>query len=254
MVPTSAISISIKKLENELGCPLFTRSANKICLNSNGRIFMETVSSALSMIEKAKERVSPIDENLSESIRLLIRCERSLAHRTILDFKQKHPRVSFHLTHSYIQHNILDYDIVIDELSSEYKSFIPKALISEKIRIAAAKSNPLCNKELCLYDLRYQPFILLNTGGSLNRITKEYCHKAGFEPNVVIESDDPMYIRRFVKADFGISLYPEKSWDELDQDICFLNVIDFDYTRTTYAYLNNQKMLSPIVRNFFDYL
>jgi LysR family transcriptional repressor of citA len=37
MVPASSVSAAIKRLEEELGCSLFDRTANRITLNENGR-------------------------------------------------------------------------------------------------------------------------------------------------------------------------------------------------------------------------
>ena len=39
MVPTSSVSAAVKRLEKELGCELFDRSANKITLNDEGKSF-----------------------------------------------------------------------------------------------------------------------------------------------------------------------------------------------------------------------
>ena len=41
MVPTTSVSASVKRLEKELGCPLFDRYANKIKLNREGERFLK---------------------------------------------------------------------------------------------------------------------------------------------------------------------------------------------------------------------
>ena len=42
-VPATSVSAAIKRLERELGCPLFRRSYNSIALNEKGRLFLESV-------------------------------------------------------------------------------------------------------------------------------------------------------------------------------------------------------------------
>ena len=37
MVPPSSVSVSIKRLEKELGCELFERKSNRLVLNKKGR-------------------------------------------------------------------------------------------------------------------------------------------------------------------------------------------------------------------------
>ena len=47
MVPPSSVSLSIKRLEQELGCPLFDRTGNRIRLNDNGRTLQNALATAL---------------------------------------------------------------------------------------------------------------------------------------------------------------------------------------------------------------
>ncbi len=254
-VPTSSVSASIKKLETELGCSLFDRSANKVTLNQRGKVFFESVNSALFLIEDGVFKISSVSEEGPQIIRLLIRSERSFINKKLNEFKKMHPGVIFRFTHSYLAVDSDQYDIIIDEFSEQYKGYTRNLLISEKIRIAASSKNPLVSKTLKLRDLENKSFISLISGSSLNRITKKLCREAGFNPNIIIESDDPHYLRKYIKDDFGIAIFPEKSWEnDIDKSIAFLNVVDLDYTRITYVYLNEDKTVSPIVRRFFDFI
>ena len=42
-IPASNISQTVKRLENELGTTLFTRNANRISLNAQGKEFYEAI-------------------------------------------------------------------------------------------------------------------------------------------------------------------------------------------------------------------
>ena len=55
-VPTSCVSQSVRRLEKELGCELFFRSANRISLNENGKRFYGGVQRALNALEEAKNK------------------------------------------------------------------------------------------------------------------------------------------------------------------------------------------------------
>ncbi len=253
-VPTSSVSISVKRLEKELGCQLFHRQANKIKLNENGEIFYNHVKSALNLLETGREKISFHNEIVTEEIKLLVKTERSLINEKILAFKNENPHVIFKLTHSFLDVNYNDYDIIIDELSKEYINYKRKSIIQEKIKVAASAHNPLANKKLNLRDLRHSRFITMSNGSSLYRITKEACNQEGFEPNIIIESDDPFYIKKYIKENFGIAFYPEKSWkDDLNDEICFLNVEGLDLTRITYAYLNENAKTPKAAIKFFEY-
>ncbi len=252
MIPPSSVSVSVKKLESELGIKLFNRGANTIRLNANGKRFADALEKALSLIDSQISTIKEEQNGISGDIHLLVRTERSFVTEKMISFRNQYNGVSFHLIHD---HSSLDYskhDVIIDEMSEQYVGFLPKLLIREKIKIAASSNNPLLSKRLCLTDLKDMPFITLSKGSSLCRIAENACLQAGFQPKLVIESDDPYYIRKYIEDDFGIAFFPEQSWRGNTDNIAFLNVIDFDYSRSTYAYLN--PAASKIANMFFSYL
>jgi len=55
MVPPSNISQTVKRLEKELGRPLFDRQANKIKLNESGLLFYQNAKAALDLLENAEK-------------------------------------------------------------------------------------------------------------------------------------------------------------------------------------------------------
>ena len=59
MVPTSSVSASVKRLENEIGTQLFDRSSNRITLNEKGFVLFETIDE---IFNKLDETLSAITE------------------------------------------------------------------------------------------------------------------------------------------------------------------------------------------------
>lgn len=252
LVSPSSVSISIKKLEKELGCELFDRNGNKIRLNSNGRLLQKALSVSLPVLDEAVDVLTSTESEQVGDIWLLVRSER----RNILDyiyrFKQTHPNIIFHISHDFNAVNISPYDFIIDEQTSRYSGFTCLPIIKESIRLAASGQNPLTGKQLLLQDLKDEPFITMCNGSSLNRITVESCRKAGFSPNIVIESDDPQYIRKCIEMDLGIAFVPELSWHgEFGEHTGFLDVVDFELSRVTCIYRNQTKALSPVAMAFY---
>ncbi len=253
MVPPSTVSVSIKKLENELGIKLFNRSANKITLNQSGKRFADAVNQALNLIDTQISEIKEEQIGISGDIHLLIRTERRFVTDKMTTFRQKYENVRFHLIHDHSLTDYSKYDIIVDEMSDEYIGFSRKLLLSEKIKIAASSKNSLVKKKLSLSDLKDMPFITFRKGSSLFKIAENACHIAGFKPNFTIESDDPYYIRKYIADDFGIAFFPEKSWKNDKSDIAFLNISDYDFTRHTYAHINNESS-SKIAKLFFEHL
>ena len=51
MVPTTSVSASVKRLEQELGCKLFDRQSNSITLNANGKRMQQALCVVFSELE-----------------------------------------------------------------------------------------------------------------------------------------------------------------------------------------------------------
>ncbi len=253
-VPVSSVSASVRKLEKELGCPLFEREANKLRLNGSGRIFFDSINSALSLIESAKEKISPENESLGH-INILVKSKKKKINDMLIAFVKENPTFTFHLTQKASALEEKDYDIIVDDRPTAYKNYMQRLLTKERIRIAVSKNNPLCKRKLVLNDLKHCKFVTTCDGNFLNTVTKEICNNAGFCPNIIIESDSLSDLQKYVKEDIGIACLSDNFLTKEETNyICFLNVIDLDYTRITYIYLNENKRISKAAKLFFDYV
>ena len=57
-VPTTAVSSSVRRLEEELGCKLFDRTPNRITLNAKGRRLQQALCTVFTELDKAVEEIS----------------------------------------------------------------------------------------------------------------------------------------------------------------------------------------------------
>lgn len=254
-VPPSSVSIAVKKLETELGCSLFTREKNKLRLNARGRVLRQALRHALDELDTAVAGLTDIPDEETGDISLLIRSERRVVSQHLLAFKQRYPQVVFRLSHEFSTRDIEKYDVIIDASSEPYQGFDRFPMLSETLRFAAFCDNPLCGRRLTMSDLRDQPFVTLCEGSSLKQLVQEACAKAGFRPHIIIESDDPYYLRKYIEMDLGIALIPERSWEgELSDRIAFLDVADFACSRVTYAYFNRSRPHASVAAKFYRFL
>lgn len=253
MVPPSSVSLSVKRLETELGCSLFDRSGNRIRLNARGQVLQHALKTALEALDSAVETLTA-PEQQSGDIYLLVRSERQFLLDSISAFRRSHPGAVFHLAHDFSVERIHQFDIIIDDASIDYDGFERTPIVLENIRIAAAESNPLCGQELTMADLRDMPFITMYRGSSMQRITVECCRRAGFHPNIIIESDDPQYLRKYIELDFGLAFVPEISWKGQMDGTRYLNITDFHEQRVTAAHCNQTRPLNALARGFYEML
>lgn len=46
----------------------------------------------------------------------------------------------------------------------------------------------------------------------LRSTTDQLCYAAGFEPSIVMESDNPNTVREFIRAGLGVAIVPQLTW------------------------------------------
>lgn len=250
-VPTSNISQSIKRLENELGCELFEHRSNKITLNNMGRQFYTNVSEALVLLDSAKERILKKENGLHGDIHLACMCNRRIVTNTIEAFLQKYPDVNFIIHHSLDTEQLLDI-IISDTCPFEYSKKL--LIVDEPLCAAMNTKHPLAGRrDFLLSELENERFITMTPNSSLHKITVNICADAGFVPNIAIQTDDPFYLRRYIEMGLGIAFVPSVSWNGLFSNDVILKKLNC-VRRKTYAFLPKRKYITSSVETFLQLL
>ena len=240
-VPTSCISASIKKLENEIGVQLFDRTANKIKLNEYGKIFLKAVDASEELLKKAQADIMDLSKITPIELRMLIMSNRQNITDVISEFKLRYPETYFTIHHgtSFELTNRNDYDIIIADRNINSDCFGKKLWIHEDILLAVHRDHPLAqNETVTLQELTDEKFILMTKGSSLRDLVDIFLEQQGIELDVVIECDDPQYIQKYLKMGLGVTFFPCISWkNQISDDIRLLKLTEPLY-RDSYIYIN----------------
>ncbi len=253
-VPQPSISRSISRLEQELGCKLFTRSGKKIFLNTKGKLFYDRVSSAIELIDDGATRIT---ENNQSTVRLVVFDSAKIMISLMADFHRDNQNVRVELAKmSDRWRGNLFYDVRVTYRPYKNDSEdISIPLYKEKLLVAVSKNSPLAKKEkLNFDDIRDLPLAGLSPGGWLEEKVKAYYSKHDASPNVILESSMRGIMAETVKHDFGIAFFPEHSWAEIKEEgICTLELEDNDIECT--AYISYPKMPKPsdATKQFIEY-
>lgn len=252
-VPTSNISQTVKRLEAELGVRLFCRTANRITLSDEGRMFYEGARRALLTLDGARRRLEDIAENSAGEIKLLIRAHRRTTTVAVERFKQLYPEVQIIINHDTgISYS--DYSFIISDGAENKEGYIREHLISEKIMLAVPYQHPLSRRKfVTLSELSKESFVAMTESSRLASLTSSMCNVAGFTPKVVISAEDPYYVRKYVDMGLGIALVPGISWRGLFSENTVLLDIG-DYRRDIYLYTYRDRDISRSERIFLDIL
>ena len=251
-VPQSAVSQSIKRLENELSIELFDRNKNKIELNENGFAFLHHIRTALNEIEQGCEEIKRKNSEAHGNIKILIKNNRRYITDCIAEFKKKYPYISFTISHESVAKNESDFDFVISD-SQPNGNFKKRELIKERILLSVSKDNPLSSKSIIkAEDISDEKFILMPKSSNLFNYFNEFCKNQNINPSITIFCDDPFYIRKYTAINLGVSLFPEFSWKGLAYNETVNIPIENAPERTSYLFYNST--FNNASKLFFDFI
>lgn len=250
LVPATAVSSSIKRLEKELGVKLFDRSANRIRLNKNGKRLQQSVCAMFNELDGAIDSLSAQEDD--REIKILVRAVRSKVTDDIIEFSQKYPRVAFNTVFDFKERNIQDYDVIIDEQTDKYGGWSEFELCSMKIRLKAQSSSPLCARKLKLSDLIDENFISWGEGSNMHNILLSACKKAGFTPKIVVQSNDNECYNKLLSSGVGIGLGRENPKVDYP-NLAYLDVADFSERYTVHCYYKEQAYYGNL-KLFIDFI
>ena len=109
-----ALSKNIKALEEELGCPLFSRDGKGLRLNENGKILEKHALRVFSVLKDARAELDAINLRASSTISICVHAASNLIPSMLVKYKQLHPEVSFSLSQGFTENAPADsFDFII---------------------------------------------------------------------------------------------------------------------------------------------
>ncbi|MCR5556090.1 MAG: LysR family transcriptional regulator [Butyrivibrio sp.] len=210
-IPQSAISKTVKNLERELGCELFSRNGKKIALNDNGKMFLEKIDTALKSIDSGVEELKGHKLNV---IGIRIFSGIHFVSKMIGEFEKEHRNIKVINYHGHGDALMnQEEDFVFYQLPIDEEIYDHRFLMKDELKIAISKSNPLSSrKKLNLEELSREKFVSYSEGNQLRQMTEDLCREKSFSPNIIFEAASFDALRSMVEAGVGISLVPEISW------------------------------------------
>lgn len=250
-VPATSVSACIKRLERELGCELFDRVANRIVLNSSGRLLQQALCSVFQTLDGVTQELSAHNQDPRE-IQLLVRGMRRKISELITQYSAMHPHVCFKTVFDYGETAFTQYDIIIDQDSDQYTGYERIELFRMRLRLKCAAQDHLCQQTLTLGQLCERPFISMDTDSNMHRILTKACARAGFTPKISIQCNDIECHDRFIAAGMGLGIGRQNDNSHVT-GIQDLDVVDFKEYYTVYAYYSKQAYYGK-VKSFVEFL
>lgn len=252
-VPTTSVSASIKRLEKEVGCKLFDRSANRIVLNSNGRLLQQKLCSVFRDLDSAAEELAAHNQD-PRQIKLLVRAMRRKITDLITEYSTKHSYISFKTIFNYGNTDFTEYDIIIDAENDLYAQYERIELFTMRLRLKCAVGDHLSQEKLSLNQLCDRPFVLMDAEGNMGKILTKACNRTGFTPNISVLCNDIECYEKFIASGMGIGIgRQDDTPGAAASSIRDLDVVDFQEHYTVYAYYSRKEYYGKL-KSFVEFL
>ena len=260
-VAQSALSRQIKELEQQLGTPLFERTARQPRLTAAGEAFLHRARQLLADLERAERLTAEIGQGLSGSLRLnhssTVPLTGVLLQRLGV-YLNANPGMSLEIAQQSSEaqlHDIaegrLDIGLLRLPVLRQHEGVEIHPLFSERLLLAVAAEHPLANADAVqLRQLRDERFISVphRQRGGLSYLAASLCMAADFFPRAAQVVSRKTTQLQLIQANFGIALLPECMCAIAPENVRFVPLAD-DNCISTVA-LACRRQSAPAVLQF----
>lgn len=229
------LTVAIRKLEAELGAPLFDRGARGVRLTTAGRAALGPAREVLAQAELVR---SAVQEGLQGqrgrlSVAFVGSAVSEVLPRLIPAFRAAYPNVDLaleELTSAEIARGIAahEFDVGLVRLPLMERHSLDVDVIEHDVLVAAVPvSNPLASRtDLRLADLADQPFVMFEPVSVLHMMILLACQRAGFAPRAAQEAHQVQTILSLVQSGLGVALVPARMTRSAPDGVRFLPLHD----------------------------
>jgi DNA-binding transcriptional LysR family regulator len=257
-----AVSLQIRKMEEQLGAKLFERTPEGVVLTKAGQILLKHAKRILSDYKEARKEIDALISKPED--RLIIGASTTLGeyllHKMILDFKKLYPEIQLFLRIGNAETTLFrlkeeEVNLALLEINYKKNGWVTKEFFIDELVLIVPKGHHLAQeKTINLATLRKEPFILREEGSGTRRILAEKLCELDMELaclNIVLEVDSTELVKSTVAAGLGISLISKIAF-RTDERFVILPVRDIDLTHSFYQCYPEQQ--TPLLKSFLTFL
>lgn len=226
----TAVTQQVQALEATLGVQLFDRNSRPISLTPAGSIFLKEAKAILVRMDTAIDRTRDASTGLVGSLRIGYTkgYERSDLSNTLRSFHREFPNIlltCFRCDTDMLAAGLLngDYDIIFtwDSTNLSQEILVETRLIERaRLVVAMYSSHPFAQRSsLRRAELKNETILFMSPSSTGESYGDSYFmqlyKRAGYQPNILIRSNDVESLLMMVAAEEGISILPGYCTDKL---------------------------------------
>jgi DNA-binding transcriptional LysR family regulator len=222
-VAQPAVSAQIRRLERELGEPLFVREPQGARLTGAGEAFLPHARAAITAAARGRDTIASLQGKLQG--RLTVGVAGPVDDRlaaAVGAFHRSHPAIEIALSNQQNEPLLAgvanaEFDAAIVGLGAQPlpPGVDARVVATEPLVLAVARDHPLARRTaIAVADLRDVPMITLVRGSGLRAVLEQACRAADFSPRVTAETGELTSLVELVAAGLGVALLPRSSATE----------------------------------------
>ncbi len=211
------LSDAIRKLEEEIGTPLFLRDRHRVELTRAGEVFVGRAELLLSQLDDSVAEAQAVATGLSGQITVgfFPTATYDVLPRVLRTFRDRHPEVGLRFTEvttpeqpEALRLKEIDVALFLAPMAS-VKGMAQQVFHKEPLIVAVPEDHRLARREdIGIADLREEPFVFIppRWGTGLHAHVSSAFAEAGFAPNVVEEVQHLHTMVSLVAAGIGVAV------------------------------------------------
>jgi DNA-binding transcriptional LysR family regulator len=259
-----AVSIAVRRLEEEVGAPLFDRSLKSLTLTEAGQVVYEYAQRILSLRDQAREAVTELRTLKRGRVRVGANESTSLylLPDAILSFREQHPGVKveiFRHTSARLPREVMDgnLDFALTAYEPDEGDLEGFRVLEDRLVLVTPPSHRLAGRgPVHIKELGGESFLAHNVrAASRNKVVETFAeHHTPL--NITLELATIETIKRFVLKQVGIAFVPHMCVaEELEQGtLAEVPVEELDYRRTIWAIRRRGDISSHAAEAFLQLL
>jgi len=258
-----AVSIQIKRLEEQVGLPLFENVGKKIFTTAAGKAMYQASIDILGRVAELKDTVEELKGEVKGPLQLaVVTTSKYFMPHLLGSFLQMYPDVEPKLKFTNRAH-------VVERLMNNEDDFVVMGQIPDGLNVesypflenilcvVASPNHPLANKKnIQLKELMKERFLGREVGSGTRLVFDSMMEKEGLKVEPYMELGSSEAIKQGVVAGLGIAVLSLYSL-ALERDagkLVLLDVKGFPVRRRWYAVHLKGKKLSLVARTYLDYI
>ncbi len=259
-----AISIAIRRLEEEVGAPLLDRAQKTPTLTEAGQIIHEYAQRIIALRDQARATLENLKKLEQGCVRIGSNESTSLylLPEVLLIFRERHPKVKveiFRHVSEKLPHEVLDrkvdFALMAHEPSENELQAFP--IFKDELILIMNPKHPLSKQEsVTVKELGKESFLAHNVQTASRKKVVETFAKTNTPLNITLELDTVETIKRFVRKELGLALVPRMCViEEIENGtLATIPVKGLTYSRTLWAVHRRGSAFSPATLAFLKLL